>query len=241
MYDFSDWEKKGIAIRDIGPFEPPFEKALTRIGEGWNCIDVGAAIGYYTVKMGRLVGEKGKIWAIEPHPIICSVLKRNIRLHNLKNAVVLQMAVDKEKRRVHLFETWRRGGTYTRPMNPQPVEIALTGIWLEYILEGKILHLIRRLAQKGKVEEALSVEADRLDNIVAKRIDLIKLDIQGMEFDALKGAKRILERDKPILLVEIHPSPYWRPEQLFKLIRRYGYEFSVEKINGRPDTFLVGE
>jgi len=56
------------------------------------CIDVGAHIGTYTIPLARLVGQKGMIIAVEPLPMNISILKRNIKVNNLSNIVVIGKA-----------------------------------------------------------------------------------------------------------------------------------------------------
>ena len=55
-----------------------------------------------------------------------------------------------------------------------------------------------------------SIEVDALDNLIQERVDYIKLDIEGAEQDALKGAKKLIQRDKPILAICIyHKAEDW--------------------------------
>ena len=50
----------------------------------------------------------------------------------------------------------------------------------------------------------IEVEVDSLDNIVDGEIDLIKMDIEGAEYDALLGCKKLISRYKPVLAVCIY-------------------------------------
>jgi hypothetical protein len=43
----------------------------------------------------------------------------------------------------------------------------------------------------------------KLDGFFSEKIDLIHLDLEGYEFEALKGAKELIERDKPLIILEI--------------------------------------
>jgi FkbM family methyltransferase len=60
-------------------------------------VDVGANIGLITIEAGGLVGPAGRVISIEPNPRIGSYLKKNIHLNRLKNVMVLQTALGKEK------------------------------------------------------------------------------------------------------------------------------------------------
>ena len=46
---------------------------------GDTAIDIGANLGYYTRPMSRIVGPEGRVYAVEPVPVICEVLRRNLR------------------------------------------------------------------------------------------------------------------------------------------------------------------
>lgn len=53
---------------------------------------------------------------------------------------------------------------------------------------------------------AFTVEQDMIDNIAKERIDLLKIDIEGYEWQALMGAQRVLSNDRPIVFLEVHPK-----------------------------------
>jgi hypothetical protein len=62
-----------------------------------------------------------------------------------------------------------------------------------------------------------------------RKIDLIKIDVEGAELAVLKGSRAILERYRPILLVEIHFGYGWEPDTLYKLLQKFGYSLTIEK------------
>ncbi|MCR4326651.1 MAG: hypothetical protein NUV52_03280 [Candidatus Roizmanbacteria bacterium] len=78
-----------------------------------------------------------------------------------------------------------------------------------------------------------------------KKVGLIKLDIEGAEFAAIKSMKKIIAKDKPILLIAL----YHRPEDFF-LIKPYieriapkKYTFKIRKLNPNHltfETYLIG-
>src|SRR5690606_35789053 len=61
---------------------------------GMRALDLGANIGYYTVMMSKLVGERGRVYAVEPHPENFALLEQNIRLNRLTNVEAEQVAID---------------------------------------------------------------------------------------------------------------------------------------------------
>jgi FkbM family methyltransferase len=69
-----------------------------------------------------------------------------------------------------------------------------------------------------------SIEVDTLDNLIDEKVDYIKLDIEGAEQDAIKGAKKLIKRDKPILAICIyHKAEDWYkiPKQVLAIEPEY--------------------
>lgn len=77
-----------------------------------------------------------------------------------------------------------------------------------------------------KEVESGTIEIRKLDSIVFQRkIDFIKIDVEGMEFEVLNGAEQIIRKDKPILWVEILDE---NRKCVDKLLRKYDYRFFTE-------------
>ena len=72
-------------------FEPYMQEHF-KICRGGVFLDVGAHVGKYTVMVSKIVGSTGLVVAVEPHPENFRVLKRNIKLNNLKNVVAYNLA-----------------------------------------------------------------------------------------------------------------------------------------------------
>jgi hypothetical protein len=84
--------------------------------------------------------------------------------------------------------------------------------------------LAPRSSPRAERVEVISCPLLLLDDIVPDPVGFMKLDVEGHELAALRGAERILERDRPVLLVESVPflSPEG-PEALFRLLNPLGY------------------
>ena len=92
---------KGNFIEDkiINNYE--LEPHITRIfksivKERYVCLDIGANIGFHSITMSRLVGEKGKIYAFEPINYLQKKLNTNICLSGIKNIQIVKAAVGSE-------------------------------------------------------------------------------------------------------------------------------------------------
>ena len=108
---------------------------------------------------------------------------------------------------------------------------------MEFLKNGAIFKIIR----KRYAPVRYMVQVDTLDRIVdeygLEKLDLIKIDVEGAELDVLNGSRGVLERDKPILLIEVHFGYYdLKPETLYNLLKKLGYDLTIEK---RPHKALV--
>ena len=150
--------------------------------KGSTCIDIGANYGRFTLVMSRLVGANGQIYSFEPGQYSYKVLSSAVKFHRLKNVILVKKALsDKE-------------GT-TELMTPVKKTKKL-GHALAYL---KCDHKGESIAEK--------IETTTLDKYFfkenIKRIDFIKCDIEGAELLALRGARDVIVRYKPIMLCEV--------------------------------------
>ena len=59
------------------------------------------------------------------------------------------------------------------------------------------------MGPRSEIGDGIGIKMVKLDTFIVEKIDLIHLDVEGYEFEALKGAKELIERDKPIIVLEI--------------------------------------
>jgi FkbM family methyltransferase len=152
-----------------------------KLKEGGVVVDAGANIGLFTIKAGRVVGDKGKVIAIEPDPNILGFLKRNVELNSLRNVVVVSKGIysHKGKLRFNVAAEIGEGSLY---------EEQLPGMY----------------KPTGFVE----VEVDTLDNILKEleisKVDFVKMDIEGAEIEALKGMDGVLKGRPKLAIAAYH-------------------------------------
>ena len=172
---------------------------------GMTVIDIGANIGYYTVIAGKRIGVNGKVFAFEPEENNFSLLSRNISLNKLNNVTVFKVALaDKSGEKSLYLDNDNKGH-----------------------------HSLS--SQKSRTEKRVLVKTDTLDNILEKygspKIDLIKMDIEGAEFLALKGmVKTLAINPELILFTEFYPQAIRRlgrsPLQFLKNLVKSGFFLS---------------
>ena len=158
-------------------FEPGLCALLEQL-RGGTVLDVGANIGFITVRAARAVGSQGRVIAIEPHPERFHYLERNIALNDLTNVTCVQCAIGAEKGRLTLFDV-------DPTLGPRPLDVSIQpGRGTEFEVPMRTL------------DELL----DELGN--PPDISLVKIDVEGYESDVLAGMPRLLST-RPRLVVEV--------------------------------------
>ncbi len=169
------------AIFVTGRYEPNEFCLLSKILKpGMTCVDVGANIGLYTLYAARRVGVSGCVLAIEPSSREMGTLKGNVEINALNNVRVRQVALSDRASEVELL--------VARAQNSGHNTLGAFGY------NTPLDHRERTRTQS-------------LDEIVQgeglSKIDVIKMDIEGAELSALRGAVNTLRRDHPLLLLEL--------------------------------------
>ena len=167
-----DKDSMGLSI------DPMFEPVETRfcVGAakpGFVVVDIGANIGYYTLLFARQVGASGKVYAFEPDQDNFRLLSANVGMNAYGNVTAVQAAVSNANEPVELYR-------------------------------NEANRMDHRTYSPGDEWEAVSVPAVRLDDYFkagSRRIDLIKMDIQGSEPRALAGMTALLVENPAITLV----------------------------------------
>jgi FkbM family methyltransferase len=154
--------------------------------DGVVAIDCGANVGVHTIEWAKRMTGWGSVLAIEAQERIYYALAGNIVINNCFNAVALHAAIS-DKPGVMMIPV----PDYLMPASFGSLELRKTPS-TEFI--GQTVDYS---------ESSLTgVQAVSIDSLKLPRIDFIKLDIEGMEMEALSGAADSIARSKPALLVE---------------------------------------
>jgi FkbM family methyltransferase len=203
--DLSDHVIGGAIIR--GYFETSEAEFVRRtVRPGQTVVDMGANIGFFTVLLGSLVGPTGRVVAFEPHPRNAELLARSIAENGFGDRVVIERAAVGD-----------RTGTAELVVLDNPFNGG--GFYLDAAGRG---------APAGhRLEEVRVVALDEYP--LPGPVGFVKIDVEGAEPLALRGAARLLERDRPVILSEIHPGQLatvagCRAEELVAEVEGYGYE-----------------
>jgi FkbM family methyltransferase len=168
-------------------------------------IDVGGHIGFFTMQMAAAVGPEGRVYAFEPLDANADLLERSIAENDFGERIRFQRAavgaVPGTATLTFPVETLNSGGAYL-------------------LRDGAV-----PLAGNRKKEVPL-VALDALD--LRRPVRFVKMDVEGAEPQVLRGAARILEADKPVILSELHPTQLERAsgitgDQFLAQIAGFGY------------------
>ena len=195
-----------------GCFEPATCKAINVLcKKGMTVFDIGANVGCHTLRLAKLVGPEGKVFAFEPMEWAFSKLKRNVELNNFSNLTLEKIALSNEnaeKQEVHFACSWPLSG----------VEISK-------------LHPVHSGYRMKDVVDFLRFD-DYIEKLGINRIDLIKLDVDGYEFKIIQGAIETLKLYKPVLIIELGiyslNEAGDKIEDLVSLLSRLEYKFYSE-------------
>lgn len=163
-------------ILENGVFEP-YSTALVKdlIKPGMVVADIGANFGYYTLQFGRLVGKSGYVYAFEPVDRYRIRLLEHLKMNNIINVEVIDKALSNKQGKAKI-SVGECSGTFH---------------W----------------CSQQKPEEVREVLITTLDTFVEERkirkLDFLKVDLDGHEPMFLEGAQNTLNNFRPIILTEI--------------------------------------
>lgn len=210
----------GFQLLEAGSFDPvEVELALQLIdarrrfhGGGVVAIDCGANIGVHTIEWATAMTGWGSVVAVEAQERIYYALAGNIAINNCFNAIAMHAAVSSEPGIMNIpvpdyFQPSSFGSLELKPR----ADTEFIGQPIDY-----------------SADKTVAIQKISLDALALPRVDLIKLDIEGMELEALQGAKDTIARCRPIFLVE---SIKAGREALRTFFEQHGYKIADAGIN----------
>lgn len=175
--------------------------ALTKPGDV--VLDIGANVGECALNFARNVGAKGRVLSFEPDPVVRAKLERNIALNSFANIDVLPFALGDRAATLTLSTptSRNRGGN--------------------------------RIVEGAAGNDHVDVQVVRLDDVVEQqkldRVDLVKIDVEGYEVKAFRGAEAVIRRFRPTLFVEVSDENLREAgssaNELVGLLAEWGYSF----------------
>lgn len=177
--------------------EPETMQIFYRIAKKAQIIfDIGAHIGFYALLAGAING-KSKIFAFEPVPLLFKLLKTNITLNSFANVIPIQKAVTDVDGQIPFY------------------------INLESDCSASALKGFRKIVQESYVP-SVTLDTFVVQNNIDK-VDLLKIDVEGIDHKVLQGMQKILARDEPDIICEVL---YGRTEEALQdILSNYSYKY----------------
>ncbi|WP_262271435.1 FkbM family methyltransferase [Microvirga yunnanensis] len=179
---FTDTRDVGFATHILtdGFWEMSLTRLMTKtIKEGMFVLDVGANFGYYSVLMADLIGPSGKLIAFEPNPIAAASAEASLNVNGFSSrSIVLRSAVSNTS----------GTATFSTPYNePKNARLVPAG----YISPDA---------------EIIQVPTVTIDEICCneRKVDFIKVDAEGGEYQIYQGMEKIIRRDRPMIVLEFN-------------------------------------
>jgi len=180
----------------------------------WTIVDIGAFVGLYSIKAAKLVGSRGKVYAIEPIPFNYKFLKANILLNKLSNIEAINACVSTK-----------------------------SGVEKIYVAEyGANSSLLKNYVEEmDYLSEVIKVKSIRLDYLMRQTgvVDLMKIDIEGLEEEVIESARSVLKpKYVKRIVIEVHSS-YSSVSSISRILEENGYSVAVFGCLEAPEQVFV--
>jgi len=212
---YLDYADKGVSRQLIidGTRETlSIEIVRRELKKGDIVVEVGANIGYYALFESQLIGEKGRIYAIEPVSSNLELLRKNIELNGYSNIDLYPFAIG-ESNGIHsmYLTTWRN----------KPSLRDITGT-----------------RKEKHFTEEIKVEVMAFDDFIKDKSypNFVRMDVEGYEYHIIRGMKDTLQRKLPLtLLIEFHFHLMTRQEstEILDTLRSAGFRI-VDVVSEAP-------
>ena len=218
MLDQANGFGVGYQILERGSFDPDEVRIVLNLlqlrrkhyGDGVIAIDCGANIGVHTIEWAKMMTGWGSVLSIEAQERVYYALAGNIAINNCFNAIAVHGAVSSESGVMQIPTP-----NYLVPSSFGSLELRQRS-GNEYI------------GQPIDYQNLVNVRKLALDEYNLPRLDLIKIDVEGMEMEVLRGAAQSIERSHPVMLIEKIKSD---TGQLRSWLEAHGYLLVEARIN----------
>lgn len=150
------------------------------VPEAATCWDVGSERGWFTLLMGKLTGPRGRVDAFEAFPLNYSKLKKNISLNKLDWVYAYNVAVSSQIGKMHFV--------------PPSDEVTHN---VGFLQDCSGVGYLAKHAPPESIKVSTTTLDQHAEETGIEQLDFIKLDIEGAEVEAIKGAKQVIRKFQP--------------------------------------------
>ncbi|NJA88516.1 FkbM family methyltransferase [Rhodocyclus tenuis] len=173
------------------------KKRRAAFGDGVMAIDCGANVGVHTIEWARLMYGWGEVISFEAQERIYYALAGNVAINNCLNVSARFSAV---------------GAICSQIEIPEPNYLVPSSFGSFELRKSEKTEYIGQYIDYKKTR---TVPLVSIDSLGLKRLDFIKIDVEGMEEEVLDGAKKSIEKYRPIVMIEVIKSDRTNIENYF--------------------------
>jgi FkbM family methyltransferase len=193
---------------------------ILNLTTGQHFLDIGAHYGYFTLLANELVGSTGKIMAFEPSVDSFNLLRENTIV--LENISIFQEAVSHKVGELIFYTFPNQYSEY----NTSTVEQFEQEAWFAQVVSKKLM--------------VKSTSIDTITSVNDFNPAIIKIDVEGAEYDVIKGGLQFFKKNAPSIVMEyLAPN---RKNELHKkgvqLLKNIGYATYVINDAGKLETII---
>jgi len=202
---YVDFGEADFFIEAVVNLYEPFTTEIFKkvVKEGDTVVDLGTNVGYFTLLAAKIVGGRGKVYSFEPHPKSYDLLNKNIEVNEYSNIVPVQKAVTNSVGTAKFFLASRwYSGTFYQ--------------------------------ERGRAK-FIEVQTETLDHFFQETnnaINVIKMDIEGGEMNALLGMDRVIHQSKTLkMFIEFSPvhlkNAGHTPKEFLDKLKSYNFSIFI--------------
>lgn len=185
-------------------------KRRISFGDGVVAIDCGANVGVHTIEWSRAMHGWGEVLSFEAQEKIYYALAGNIAINNCLNATARLAAV----------------GDHCATINIPELDYLIPSSFGSF--ELKESNSNEFIGQEINYKRTQCIPLVSIDSLNLKRIDFIKIDVEGMEQEVLNGASVSIGENHPIMFIEIIKS---KRSMIEEFLITHGYKLFLININ----------
>jgi len=212
---FPDDPLSQALIRD-GIREPEATAVMQKILKpDWTVIEIGANLGYYALMEAKVVKQ---VYAIEPILKNMEALKKSIELNGYKNIKTYQLAIGPSNGE---FDILVSRSSNISTMMADKMSVGVRNWFKSYSIGTE---KIKTLTLDSFIE-----------NLKIDKVDLVRMDIEGYEIEAVKGMQNTLKNMSKgsYLFIEFHPTFFSDKTEMLETVDNiYSHGFKTVNIDG---------
>ncbi len=155
--------------------------------------EIGAFTGYYAMRVSKILSQKGKVIAVEAIPENFKILEMNIQENKLSNVILLNKGLYSKEDKLIFYRASRQKASFIK--------------------------------ENINLKEQIEIDVTSLDNIVKElklqKVHFVRIQINGGEIDALRGAEMILSKFRPVFLIA---APYSTRNDVIAILKMHNYQ-----------------